>query len=216
MDKEQMQKIGRSNVRRSKSHERRIAHLLTEWTGEEFRRRRVEGRDSNVVDRESTADVIPANKQIIFSIEAKCGECVSLDGMLANPKKNKWTVWWHQSCYDAIILSKALGKEIWPMMFFKPHPNFDWVAIAKEPFKRSILKSAKLPIYSSWSADYVIGSIEFPALSLDMFSWLGPIEHNVSQSKKNPVLKAIQLHPCYIMRWKDFAENIDPKSIFAD
>lgn len=198
MDKEQMQKLGRSNVRKGKTGERRIARLLTEWTGEEFRRRRVEGRDSNVVDRESTADIIPAKRQIIFSIEVKCGECVSFDGILANPKNNKWTVWWHQCCYDAMILSKALNKRIFPLMFFKPHPNFDWVAVAKAPFCDNILKFNK----------------EFPMLSLDMFKWLGPIEHNISQSKKNKVMESIDLHPCYLSRWRDFADNINPESIF--
>ena len=39
--REEMSRIGRSNVRRSKSHERRVAHLLTEWAGVDFRRRRV-------------------------------------------------------------------------------------------------------------------------------------------------------------------------------
>lgn len=203
--KELMQKIGRSNVRRSKAHERRIANLLTKWSGEEFRRRRVEGRESNVIDRESTADVIPASKRIIFSIEAKCGDYGSIDGILANPHTNKWVSWWHQSCFDAILLSKALNTQIWPMMFFKPHPNFDWVAIAQEPFKLGILQpktpNSQRPIW-------------FNNMAFDMFHWLGPIEHNISRSKKNPVLESIKLHSCYIVRWQDLADNIDPKSIF--
>ena len=70
--REKMRAVGKSNVRRGKTYERRVSNLLTEWSGEEFRRRRVEGRDSNVIDRESTADVIPASKKIIFSIEVKC------------------------------------------------------------------------------------------------------------------------------------------------
>lgn len=206
-DKSEMSRIGKSNVRRGKTHERRIAKLLTEWTGEEFRRRRVEGRESNVIDRESTADVIPANKKIIFSIEAKCGEPTNLDGLLANPLTNKFTVWWHQTCYDAVLLSKALNKQIWPMLFFKPHPNSDWVAIAKEPFDSKVIRpNSEISHTSFW----------INSLTIDMYNIIGPITHNVSKSKKNPVMLGLQLHPCYIMRWKDFADNVNPASIFYD
>ncbi len=62
----QQSKIGKSNVRRSKGHERQVAHYLTDWSGQEFRRRRVEGRDVTVIERESTADVIPV--KVIFTV----------------------------------------------------------------------------------------------------------------------------------------------------
>ena len=79
---DEMSRIGKSNVARSKSHERRVAKLLQDWSNVEFRRRRVEGRDSTVIERESTADVIPVKGEILFSIEAKCGECTNIDGLL--------------------------------------------------------------------------------------------------------------------------------------
>jgi hypothetical protein len=198
--KERMSKIGKSNVRKGKNHERRIARLLSEWTGEEFRRRRVEGRESNVIDRESTADIIPASKSIIFSIEAKSGTCPSLDGILSNPSKNKWTSWWHQCCYDAELLSKALNHQIWPMMFFKPHQNFDWVAIAKDPYEQVLKSNGE--------------KVRIPNFFLDLFEWVGPISHNISNSPKNPVYKSLHLHSCYMVRWVDFAKSVDPISIF--
>ncbi len=205
--KEDMSRIGKSNVRRGKTHERKIANLLKDWSGEEFRRRRVEGRDSNVIDRESTADVIPANKKIIFSIEAKCGAVSTLDGLLADPHKNKFTVWWHQACYDAILLSKALNKDIWPMLFFKPHISADWVAIPREPFDRLILKDKH---------GIARDTLWFNNIYVDVYDRTGPISHNTSNSKKNPVLVPLNLHPCYFIRWKDFADNIDPSSIFYE
>ena len=59
-------KVGKSNVRKGKTYERRVAGLLTEYTGQEFRRRRVEGRDLSVVERESTASsVISENYDIV-------------------------------------------------------------------------------------------------------------------------------------------------------
>ena len=81
-------KIGKSNVRKGKTYERRIAGLLTEFTNAEFRRRRVEGRDLSVVERESTADVIPVSREINFSIEAKSGKGFSFDALMGNQKKN--------------------------------------------------------------------------------------------------------------------------------
>jgi len=78
-------KIGKSNVRKGKTYERRVASLLGEFTGVQFRRRRVEGRDLSVVERESTADVIPVTGDIKFSIEAKSGKGFSFDAILGNP-----------------------------------------------------------------------------------------------------------------------------------
>ena len=53
--------VGKSNVATAKCHERRVAKLLTEWSGREFRRRRVEGRESDTVLRDLTGDVVPAD-----------------------------------------------------------------------------------------------------------------------------------------------------------
>ena len=51
-------RIGRSNVKTAKVHERRVAHLLADWSGVPFRRRRVEGRGNAVRIVELVADVI--------------------------------------------------------------------------------------------------------------------------------------------------------------
>ncbi len=205
--KEEMSRIGRSNVRRSKNHERRVAHLLTDWSGIEFRRRRVEGRDSTVIERESTADVIPVKGEILFSIEAKCGECTSLDGLLANPKSNKFTMWWHQCVYDAMLLSGTFNRKFYPLLFFKPHPNFDWVAIDQAVFAQELLRprGVDLPLIKIW----------MPHIAFDAYNLIGPVTANISHSKKNLVMKALDLPSLYMIRWKDFAEAIDPTSIFV-
>lgn len=212
---EEMSRIGRSNVRRSKSHERRVAHLLTDWSGIEFRRRRVEGRDSTVIERESTADVIPVKGDILFSIEAKCGECTSLDGLLANPIPNKFTTWWHQCVYDAQLLSQTFNRAFYPLLFFKPHPNFDWIAIDQAVFTSNILTPTEIakPSYAL-ARDHNM-FIWMPHLAYDGYNLVGPITHNVSHSKKNPVMKALTLPSLYMIRWKDFAHSVDPTSIFV-
>ncbi len=206
IDKERASKIGKSNVSTSKSHERRLARLLTEWSGVEFRRRRVEGRDSTVVERESTADVIPVTGRIWFSIEAKKGKGFSLDAMLNNPGGCLFTEWWHQTCYDAEILTGVLKQEYLPLLFFKPQPAFDWLAVDQTAFKQQKLK----PRDGSDRAD-----IWFTHLAYDPYAAFGPITMDTSHSKKHPVMVSLQLKPVYLVRWRDFAANILPTSMFA-
>lgn len=208
-------KVGKSNVRRSKTHERRIAHLMTDWTGVEFRRRRVEGRDTTVVERESTADVIPVRGDIIFSIEAKCGECTSLDGLLKDPKINKFTKWWHQCVYDANILTSVLKRKIYPMLFFKPAPAFDWVALDKEVFTSGLLKPSSHAMANHDLARSRNIPVWFNVLTLDAYALAGSIEHDVSHSKSHAVLKSLELPSLFLMRWRDLELNVDPKSIFV-
>lgn len=204
--KEEMSRIGKSNVRRSKSHERRVAKLLQEYTGVEFRRRRVEGRDSTVVERESTADVIPVKGQILFSIEAKCGEATNWDGLLANPAANKLTKWWHQTTYDAMILTEVMKSKYYPLLFFKPNPSFDWIAIDKNVFRDGKLININ---------GNTLSAPDFPCLEFNAYESMGPITQDTSHSKKHPVMKALELPALYLMRWKDFAKNISPSSIFV-
>ena len=212
---DEMSRIGKSNVARSKSHERRVAKLLQDWSNVEFRRRRVEGRDSTVIERESTADVIPVKGEILFSIEAKCGECTNIDGLLSNPKTNIFTTWWHQCVYDAQLVSGVFKRKFYPLLFFKPHPNFDWIAIDQKVFSDRLL----LPSESAKSTfEIACGHnmpIWMPHISFDAYNLIGPVTLNVSHSKKNKIMKELILPSLYIIRWKDFANSVNPDSIFV-
>lgn len=200
-------KVGKSNVSTSKAHERRVKNLLTSWTGHEFRRRRVEGRGDDVAVVEGVADIIPVNAEVIFAIEAKKEKDFSMDGLLANPRDNhKFTKWWHQTCYDADILTKKSGVKRYPFLIFKPRPSWDWVAVDQAVFDDGILKPAV-----GVSAQ---NTVWFPHLAFDAFSYVGKVTKNVSRSKKNPVMVSLELAPCYMFRWKDFEANVDPNSIF--
>ena len=194
-------KIGKSNVRKGKTYERRVSGILTEYTGIQFRRRRVEGRDLSVVERESTADVIPVASEVHFSIEAKSGRGFSFDALLGNPQKNLFTTWWHQATYDANILTSVLNRKIHPMLFFKFTITQDWIVVPMESF--DILKMN----------DAVKDSV-IPRL-IYKYS-CNPISINVKHTskKKNHVEVAIDLPDVAFMRWKDFVEYIDPSSIF--
>jgi hypothetical protein len=189
--------IGKSNVRRSKTHERRVAKLLKEWSGEEFRRRRVEGRDESVLARESTADVIPTEKIFRFSVEAKCGRTFSYDALLASPETAIFTSWWLQASYDATLLAKYLKRPILPMLFFKPGINFDWVAFPAEAFE-----------FLKYKLDATL-----PCLLYYKYNDL-MIKGDISHSKKNPVMIKMRLKPVALCRWKDFADYVDPTNLF--
>jgi hypothetical protein len=205
--------VGKSNVATAKCHERRIAKLLTEWSGREFRRRRVEGRESDTVLRDLTGDVVPADakNRCRFNLEAKKGKGFSLTSILSGYTTCKLSEWYHQSTYDAKLVSKALGLDVKPIVFFKPNPNLDWVA-----FDASALEflRPKMPKYVIPRHDY--NRLWFPHLFFDYYAYCGPISFNISHTKnrKNRVIVPLQLAPCFICSWNDFAANVNPDSFF--
>lgn len=213
-------KIGKSNVRRGKSYERTVAKFLTDYTGEQFRRRKVEGRDATILERESAADVIPVTGEILFSIEVKCGECPALDGLLANPLTNKITKWWHQATYDATLLTDILIKkpgkkraDYMPLLFFKPGRGFNWIAVDHRAFTDGLLRpSDKYMKPGIFIEEYKKPWMPHLAFS---YSGCGPIEHDVSHSGKHKNLVSLELPDLYFIRWNDFAAQVDPASIFV-
>lgn len=182
--------VGKSNVARSKTLERRVANLFEDWTGELFRRRRVEGRDSTIVDRESTADVISVKQGFRFSVEVKCGAGFSIDSIMANPSKCKHSQWWHQTVYDAEILQKAVGYKVYPLLFFKPSSGLDWITLSIECVHDLFQRMPSAAFVNTAYADY------------------GPITHDVSHSKKNKKMVSLQLPGIVLMRWKDFTDSM--------
>lgn len=202
--KETYSKTGKRNVATSKSHERRCKKLLTDWSGVEFRRRRVEGRGDDVAVVEGVADIIPTEGEVIFAIESKKGEKFSLNNLFENPKNAKFTEWWHQVNYDAQLLSEKEGAKRWPLLFFKPHPNWDWVALPTVMFSECFIipKNSTKLLDKCW----------WPHLSFDNYRHLGPISHKISTSGKK---MALELEPCVMCRWHDFADHVDPTSIFV-
>lgn len=192
-------RIGKSNVRKGKTLERRVARLFTDYTGTEFRRRRVEGRDSTTIERESTADVIPVRGDCIFSIEVKSGQFGSIDALLSNPTNTMLTKWWHQACYDANLMTATFSKPYFPFMFFKFNRNSDWVALGIRAIEHLKFSNAAVPFFD-----------------FTHFMHIGPVTHNISHTdnKKNEVKVSIELDGIRFLRWEDFIRAVDPKSIF--
>lgn len=208
-------KIGKSNVRRSKAHERRIAKLLEEYTGVEFRRRRVEGRDATTIERESTSDVISVRGTPKFSIEAKSGKKFSLDGLLASPKTNIFTEWWHQANYDAQLLTNhfkgTTKQQFYPLVFFKFNVNSDWIAIPIDVVSLQVIQKKKTSVNPLG-----IGEIELPYISYNGYSMANPIGLNVvrTKNKNNYRIVSLDLPNVAFCRWKHFVEAIEPSSFF--
>jgi len=212
--REKFSKVGKSNVHTAKCHERRVAKLLTDWSGKQFRRRRVEGRGDDVRVVEGVADVIPVEGDIIFAIEAKKGKDFSIDGLMLNPAGARFTEWWHQASYDAKLLTEKTDIQRYPMVFFKPHPNWDWVAVPFELFQQNILQPRDILSIPPIPDRRKKSEVWFPHIHFDAYAWLGKVEHNVSKSKRNKVMVALDLQPVVFCRWRDFEEFVDPESIF--
>lgn len=189
--------VGKSNSRNGKSFERRIAKLLTEWAGTEFRRRLVESRDTSIIARCSTADVIPSHHNFRFSIEAKSGAGFSLDALLANPTATKVSAWWGQCTHDANLLTEALGTDIHPMLFFKPNSGALWIAFPKEAETHLIFKDG-------WSS--------LPSLTYCGYKEVNPIKCNISFTKNKKYID-IELPDMIFCRWQDFATRISPLNL---
>lgn len=200
--------VGKSNVDTAKTHERRIARILTEWSGEEYRRRRVEGRDATTMIRDATGDVVPVNKRCRFNIEAKKGKNFSIDAILnvETVHTTLFTSWWHQSTYDAKLYSDLVGEDILPLVIFKPIPAWDWVAFPVESLKYIKPKDS----------DEIRSEIWFPAILVNSYDYCGPVSCNVKHTskKENKVFVPLQLRSCFITRWKTFSEAVNPLSFF--
>ena len=204
-------KIGKSNNRRSKAQERRVAKLLSDWTGAGFRRRRVEGRDYATIAVDLCADVIPIDGSFLFSVEAKSGRGFRVESLLAYPRTCLFTVWWHQTCYDAQLITQALERKVYPMLFFRPTPQTTWVAVSARamPILRPVLMDGEERVLQA--------ACWFPHLLFDEYEWMGPVVCNVAHGRsktKKPM--GLELDPVVMCAWKDFAINVDPASAIPE
>jgi len=188
--------IGKSNVQRGKAYERKIAKLLTEWSGMQFRRRRIEGRDVQTIDIDSTSDVIPVGFDINCTIEVKTQMGFSINALFKTPNKALFTKFYHQSSYDATLLSKIKKRVIYPTVFFRPQANTDWTAISYNFF---IDKQIEL---------------NFPHILYDHYKYINPISCDVSHGKK-PKMVEINLDPVIFCSFEDFSKNININHILV-
>lgn len=186
-------KIARANVRKGKRHELRVSHLMKDWTGRDFRRRKVEGHDDKTISVDSTSDVIPIDGEIIVTIECKSGKGFSMPAMLTNIENNLFTKWWIQCSIDAHLLTKVKGYTIYSMLFLKPNVNVDWVALDHRLIDDELLKPIENELW--------LPSFKYDALK------------NVKIQYKDSL---VQLHSCYLVDYRHLLKYIDGSSIFKE
>jgi len=198
MTKRTASQIGKSNVNRGKSNERRIAALLSEWSGYTFRRRRVEGRDNLTVSRDLTGDVIAGDYNFMFIIEGKCGKGFSLDALLNSYSTSIFSKWWVQNNYDTFIAKQVTDQEFFPMLFFRPSPNLDWIAFSANALLKLISKTKNVDDLDCLKYNYYNRTIQY----------------NITNNKKHPTMQNVALDDVIFCRWKDFAKTISTENLF--
>jgi len=184
--------IGRSSVRSGKRLENRYANMWTEWTGEEFRRRRIEGRGVSVAGLEGVADVICTSANCKFAIESKKEKTFSFTATPWSDKSSFW-MWWKQASIDAMIRTMNGTHYYMPLVQFKPTPNHDYVAIAETSIQKLTVLS---PI-----AGYIIA----PNFLL---------MHETVVIDGKPLKFEIKSTNVLLTTWKNFITSIDSKSVF--
>lgn len=185
--------IGRSSVRSGKRLENRYANMWSEWTGEEFRRRRVEGRGASVAGLEGVADVICTSANCKFAIESKKEKTFSFTATPWSDKSSFW-VWWKQATTDSMIRTMGDSKHHYmPLVQFKPTPNHDYVAIAESSIK-------KLELFSPLAGYIIVPNFDVLYEQVDIDG-----RSHKFQIKPTNVL---------ITTWKNFTTSVDPKSVF--
>lgn len=146
-------KIGRKSKRKGRKYESRVAHLLTEFTGVNFRRVPASGGFNKtggvvVAQHVFSGDVICDDHRFLFSVEAKNRKDMSLTALLKSPTTAMFTKCWDQCLED------AKTNNCKPMMFFKPNMSDDWVCLREQEIDSVTLcemRHIKLNVYTESS-----------------------------------------------------------------
>lgn len=182
------------SVRKGKRLERRVVNELREWCGDHnFRRTPGSGGfnksyDTKVGEKEFVSDVM-ADREIRFAIEVKGEAGFSLDSLLSAKTCSscKFSRWWFQVVLDA----RRVGKL--PLLWFKPRPSWDWIALDKKGFDRLALE-----------VNYALVPMRLP------------VTGEVYDSDNNLVMQTVNLPDAMICRWKDIKEQCDGRLIFEE
>lgn len=107
-------KIGKRSRRKGGDYERKICHILTDYTGVKFRRAPRSGallREGKINGSFVSGDLI-CDKDFQFSIECKNRKNINIESVLKSPQTSELLEAWFQCVYDANIASKN------PLLFF--------------------------------------------------------------------------------------------------
>jgi hypothetical protein len=190
-------KLGRSNKRKGKTFESRVAHILTEFTGVNFRRVPCSGGFNKfggvvVAEHVFSGDVLCDSPHFDFSVEAKNRQDITLTALLKNPGTAPFTKYWYQCVADAAVNNRR------PMMFFK-NAREDWVVITKHDAE-------------------TLGVFNAPHLVFNVYQHplvLSTIGRDASGKKLETKVADVVLPTPVMVHWPQFIKVVDPKGLFA-
>ena len=197
--------VGRRSKAKGKAGERKIAQMLTEFTGRNFRKVPGSGgwnkQGSVVADYIFTGDVICDDKTFAFSVESKNQPgAFSFPQLATVPEKSAFASWWHQTCADAKSVEKL------PILFFK----------AAQTSTQTVGS-----IFVALNHDGLI-KLDYPGTAprviLDVFH--GPIDMKLEErdpitKKKVEVVRPVTLeNPVYIISWNNIVKYVNKDNLF--
>lgn len=184
--------IGKSSKRKGNTYERRIADLLTESTGVNFRRVPASGgwnkfSTKHVRTDIFTGDLVCDRSDFLCSIEVKNRVKFSFESILSSPEKAPFTEWWFQCIND------ANSVKLHPLLFFKPDRAKDFLAIDESTVKLLKIDLNKINHFS-----------------------LNCYEQLLSIKDRNKICHDIKLPTPFIFDWKEFSEKVNTSLLFKN
>lgn len=186
---------GVRNSNNGKSMENKCAKMWSAWTGINFRRRKIEGHDTNTVSLDGTGDVICVDTSVSckFTIESKNRKDFSFISTPFSVKSPFWS-WFAQSACDARIKQHYTKVEYFPFLHFKPGSIGNFIALYKKDFE-TLNPRKKLVGYeiNSNFADDIIRTAKLSDGMVDFKISTGGV---------------------LISTWDNFIDAVDPLSVF--
>ncbi|MDP6586007.1 MAG: hypothetical protein QF535_15255, partial [Anaerolineales bacterium] len=168
---------------------------LCEWTGVNGFRRTPQSGGFNksyktkVGEREFASDIM-CEQPVKFTIEIKSEDGFSLDALMNSDTAHtcKFTSWWFQTNCDAINVKK------FPLLWFKPVPNWDWVALSQEGVKALAVPES--------------------VTRIDINAYKGPVTKTRNNEDGVKTEITIPLPNPVIFRWKDIKADVNGLLLF--
>ena len=191
--------IGKRSKNKGHAGERRIAKLLSDFTGKNFRKVPGSGGFGKqgvvVAERTFTGDIVSDDPTFAFSVECKNrANDFSFAQLATVPDKAPFSEWWYQTVED------AKSVNLLPILFFKASSSStqtvgaDFIALTVEGMKRL-----------GYPAD-------MPKIVFDLYN--KPITIVLKDRKKGTVVT--QLPRAYIISWRLITQYVDPDRFFGD
>lgn len=121
-------KVGKKSKSKGSAFERKVAEMLTKYTGVNFRKTPSSGgwnkQGVEVAGRVFCGDVICDQADFRFSVEAKNRKAFDILHLVRNPETDPFTEWWFQTTRD------AKSNDLLPIMFIRPRAGSPHLLVA--------------------------------------------------------------------------------------